>query len=219
MVFKMKPTRLYIKRHSITGMRYLGKTTSDDVVKYPGSGKYWTNHINRHGIDHVVTDWVSEFFVDKNLLVEFATFLSEELDIVNSNQWANLKEENGLDGGLITDEIALKISNTMKLLRANPEWKATTGVKIISTFNDPEWKRTVGEQKKAKLAAYFQSPEGQQVLHRPKTEQFASQVSATVTSQAWKDAHYKTCSHCSKTVHPSVYARLHENKCKYQRID
>ena len=38
---------LYIKTHNVTGLKYLGKTTQDPY-KYKGSGKRWTNHINKH---------------------------------------------------------------------------------------------------------------------------------------------------------------------------
>ena len=95
----MKPTYLYIKQHSITGMRYLGKTTKLDPYKYNGSGKHWIRHINKHGLNYVETVWVSEPFIDESLLMEFALLMSEEMDIVNSDRWANLKFENGLDGG------------------------------------------------------------------------------------------------------------------------
>jgi hypothetical protein len=96
----MKPTVIYIKEHSITGMKYLGKTTDiNSVHTYLGSGKYWARHINKHGKEHVITKWVSDPFIDESRLVEFATFISEELDIVKSDKWANMIVENGLDGG------------------------------------------------------------------------------------------------------------------------
>ena len=92
------PTYLYIKQHEITGMKYFGKTSAADPYKYKGSGKHWVRHISKHGKNHVKTLWVSEPFYEQNDLVEFATFLSEEMDIVSSPQWANLTVENGIDG-------------------------------------------------------------------------------------------------------------------------
>jgi hypothetical protein len=92
----IKPTWLYIKQHSITGLKYFGKTTRDPE-KYKGSGKRWVNHLNAHG-DNVKTIW-SRLFVDKNELVEFALNFSTENNIVESDEWANLMPENGLDGG------------------------------------------------------------------------------------------------------------------------
>lgn len=95
----MKPTRLYIKEHSVTGLRYFGKTSVELIESYLGSGKYWGNHINKHGKDHVTTIWVSGWFTDADEIREFATAFSELFDIVESDEWANLKEETGLDGG------------------------------------------------------------------------------------------------------------------------
>ena len=110
----MKPTRLYVKQHAITGLKYFGKTVKSNVVGYHGSGKYWKNHIKSHGIEHVKTLWVSEEFVNEDDLREFALLFSEEFDIANSNEWANLKIENGLDGhptGVkFSDETRRKIS-------------------------------------------------------------------------------------------------------------
>ena len=77
---------------------YFGKTTKSDVVKYKGSGKYWLRHLNKHGCD-VETLWISELFLDEELLIEFAEFFSEIFNIVESDKWANMKPENGLDGG------------------------------------------------------------------------------------------------------------------------
>lgn len=93
----IKPTYLYIKQHSITKKKYFGKTTRDPY-KYNGSGKVWTRHINKHGKEHIVTLWVSDLFYDTSI-VDIALHFSIENNIVESNDWANLKLENGLDGG------------------------------------------------------------------------------------------------------------------------
>lgn len=93
-----KPTWLYVKQHSITGLKYFGKTTCSNPIKYLGSGKYWTNHLNKHDKRYVVTLW-SYQFVDKTELFNFAIAFSELYDIVNSTEWANLVIEDGLMGG------------------------------------------------------------------------------------------------------------------------
>jgi len=92
------PTYLYIKKHKITGLKYFGKTTKNNVKSYNGSGVYWKKHIKKYGKKHIETLWVSEPFYDKKLLVEFSTFFSDFFDIENSPKWANLIVENGLDG-------------------------------------------------------------------------------------------------------------------------
>lgn len=94
-----KPTRLYIKRHSVTGKRYFGKSTRQNINSYKGSGKKWSNHIKKHGREHVVTEWISDWFYDKEEIQSFALSFSEIFDIVEDDSWANMKVENGLDGG------------------------------------------------------------------------------------------------------------------------
>lgn len=95
----IRPTRLYIKQHSITGLKYFGKTISANPYKYLGSGTRWLNHIRKHGIKFVETIWLSEPYTDAKLIGEIALKFSAENDIVNSAEWANLKFETGLEGG------------------------------------------------------------------------------------------------------------------------
>ena len=92
----MIPTSLYIKKHNKTGKLYFGKTVSVDPVVYSGSGLYWSRHLNEHGKD-VGTVW-HKLFTEESDIFEFATFFSEFFDIVNSDDWANLVPETGLDG-------------------------------------------------------------------------------------------------------------------------
>ena len=91
------PTWLYIKKHNITGLRYFGKTIKTNPEKYNGSGKYWKSHLRTHGND-VSTIWC-ELFTDRETLVEYALSFSKDNNIFESKDWANLKFENGLDGG------------------------------------------------------------------------------------------------------------------------
>ena len=92
-----KPTYLYIKQHSITGKLYFGKTIKDPE-KYLGSGKHWLRHIKKHGKEHVVNLWYC-LFLDGESIKEFALNFSIQENIVDSEQWLNLVNENGLDGG------------------------------------------------------------------------------------------------------------------------
>lgn len=115
----MTLTYLMIKEHSITGLKYLCKTSKYDPYKYLGSGKYWKRHIKDHGKEHVKTIWVSDAFTDKGRLIEFATFMSEELDIVKSDKWANLMNENGIDGWTAG---ASRSEETKEKIRGKPAW-------------------------------------------------------------------------------------------------
>jgi len=107
---------LYAKQHRVTGLRYFGKTTRDPYV-YNGSGKYWTNHCNKHGWD-IETTWVHAY-EDINLCEKEALFFSKVYDIVESDDWANLKPENGINGGTVkghkkSDTARLKMSIAKK---------------------------------------------------------------------------------------------------------
>ena len=98
-----EPTWLYVKRHSKTGLLYFGKTKKDPH-RYPGSGQYWKNHCDKHGWNHVETIQV-RLFRREDRLVRAALKFSKKHDIVNARNaqgkkvWANMVDENGLDGG------------------------------------------------------------------------------------------------------------------------
>lgn len=50
------PTYLYIKRHSITGKLYFGKTIQNPETCI-GSGTRWSNHANYYGKQYIETLW------------------------------------------------------------------------------------------------------------------------------------------------------------------
>ena len=111
---------IYVKTHLITGLKYLGKTSSKNPSLYKGSGKYWKLHLKTHG-NFVSTEILKEC----NNLEEaryWGEYYSDLFDVVNSNAWANLKPEIG-DGGSAkginfgrrhTDETRKKISTKKK---------------------------------------------------------------------------------------------------------
>ena len=120
----MSTIYLYVKKHSITGLKYFGKTQTPDPYKYLGSGSYWTKHIRKHGTEHIQTLEVWKF-EDQEECTEFALKFSEENHIVESKEWANLRPENGLDGlpanfnGHMTTERRKKLSERMKTSNPN----------------------------------------------------------------------------------------------------
>jgi len=120
-----KPTYLYVKKHSITGLLYFGKTVKDPST-YLGSGTYWNRHIIKHGVEHVITLW-SQLYTNKVELELDAVNFSVTHNIVDSKCWANLMVETGNSGGAVfnnnfktwnkipkTDEYKRKISNIKK---------------------------------------------------------------------------------------------------------
>ena len=87
---------LYIKTHRVTGLKYFGKTTQNNPFKYKGSGKLWKRHIRKYGYK-VDTEIYFEC-EDINEINQVALRFSKENNIVRSAKWANLIEENGIDG-------------------------------------------------------------------------------------------------------------------------
>lgn len=118
-------TYLYVKTHNATGLKYFGKTTRDPIT-YRGSGKHWLRHLRTHGSD--VSTEIIGVFTDVYELVKCATEFSVTNDIVNSNQWANLIIENGLDGApvgnVVANDTKLKISAALTG-RSSPKSKYT----------------------------------------------------------------------------------------------
>ena len=90
-----KPTYLYIKTHNQTKLKYFGKTTGNPE-SYKGSGLVWTRHIKKHGYD--VTTEILVYYTEKEACLADALEFSAKNNIVESNDWANLRAES-LDGG------------------------------------------------------------------------------------------------------------------------
>jgi hypothetical protein len=100
-----KPTFLYIKQHSATGLLYFGKSSQKCINRYKGSGTYWTSHIKKHGKSFVETIWFC-LYVDQEELTKAAISFSNLWDIVLSEAWANLKIENGIDGTILGTKLS-----------------------------------------------------------------------------------------------------------------
>lgn len=102
---------LYVKTHNKTGLKYLGKTTAKDPHKYPGSGVYWTRHLAIHGINYT-TEIIKECHSIEELK-KWGLYYSNLWNVVESKEWANLKEEVG-DGGRQSIEVRKRISEASK---------------------------------------------------------------------------------------------------------
>lgn len=100
---------LYIKTHLETGLKYFGKTKRKDIDNYLGSGLYWNKHIKKYG-KNIKTEIIGQF-EDLNECEKFALEFSIKNDIINSNEWANLKLENGKDGAPIGNILSQETKN------------------------------------------------------------------------------------------------------------
>lgn len=189
------PTYLYIKQHSITGKLYFGKTTSKNLEKYLGSGIRWTNHIKKHGKNFVTTVWYCVFF-DKESIQEFALNFSRQERIVESGEWLNLKDENGLDGGF---------SEQCRIASI----KANTG-----KIHKPE----VGLARSRKLKGRPRTEAAKLSLRKPKSDTSNMRASK---SDSHKDNMKQPqllviCPHCNKTGGHKTMPRWHFDNCKFK---
>jgi hypothetical protein len=104
---------LYKKTHRVTRLQYLGKTANLNPYTYPGSGKRWRAHLDKHGYE-----FDTEILVESNDPGEIARmglYYSKLWNVVEDENWANLKPESG-DGGTFihTDEARKKIGNARR---------------------------------------------------------------------------------------------------------
>jgi hypothetical protein len=143
------PTYLYVKTHNVTGLKYFGKT-SKDPMKYRGSGKYWLRHLDKHGND--VSTEILGFYTDKTECEAAALQFSIDNNITESNIWANMIVENGLDGGYTGHREYTPLSETTRkklsvALIGRVAWnKGLTGVTPGNTKpRSEETKRKISE--------------------------------------------------------------------------
>ena len=118
---------LYVKTHTVTGLKYLGQTKSDPY-KYNGSGVSWKQHLKENG-NHVHTQVLKECN-SKAELKSWGEYYSKLWNVVESNDWANRVIESGCGGWWLygdknpqkRPEVRAKTSEGMKrFLRENPE--------------------------------------------------------------------------------------------------
>lgn len=109
---------LYVKTHSITGLKYLGYTSSTDPFKYKGSGKYWKLHLAKHG-NNITTEILIET-TDKDKIKDAGIYYSNLWNVVESDIWANLKIEIA-DGGfnLSRESINKRLETRKRLGKMN----------------------------------------------------------------------------------------------------
>jgi hypothetical protein len=90
---------LYKKTHKTTGLQYLGKTARADPYTYPGSGKRWRAHLDKHGYEFD-TEILAES-ENPSEIAKMGLHYSHLWNVVDDENWANLKPESG-DGGTFT---------------------------------------------------------------------------------------------------------------------
>jgi hypothetical protein len=206
---------LYVKTHNITGLKYLGKTVSNDPHSYPGSGTVWRRHLDKHGYDYT-TEILLETDSHEELKKQ-GIYYSNLWNIVESTEWANLMIEQG-DGGDTSQ------SEGWQLYYNNR--------RDYSGENNPFHGKTHNEETKALLA----EKASEQWKGVPKTKEHRHRIAEALTGQIFtkerklkislatkgripynkgKPAERFVCEHCNKNVGgASNFKRWHGDNCK-----
>jgi hypothetical protein len=120
--------RLYKKTHKVTGLKYLGYTSSNDPQKYKGSGKYWRRHVDKHGYD-VDTEILFETGNKEELRAK-GLYYTKLWNVVESKEWANLKPESG-NGGTFSHR-----SDSIEKIRDYQKNKKVWSEKALQNLKD-----------------------------------------------------------------------------------
>lgn len=171
---------LYVKTHAVTGLKYLGQTTKNPT-SYRGSGVYWCNHLKTHGTAH--TTEVLRECKTPDELSEWGIYYSRLWNVVNSDVWANLKEEAGV-GGVMGVIARKKLSNKKKGSKLSKETKKKMSSSHIGKTLSEETRQKIGQSHTGKVI----SKEQKETLSRlntgkPKSESAKKKLSNTLKRQ------------------------------------
>ena len=154
---------LMIKTHNITGLKYLCKTVNSEPHKYMGSGKYWKKHLTKHG-RNIKTEILLQT-EEKEFFTKECLRYSQLFNIVESNDWANLIPENGLDGGT---------------RHHNPYW-------LVGYHHSDDAKRKISKSSKGRVST-------KHWLGKTHTDETKEKISLSKTGKKFSDEHKKNLS-------------------------
>lgn len=110
-----------LKQHCVTNLKYLCVHYHHDIAHchvYKGSGKYWTNHLRKHG-NCITTKILFESY-SKELTAMMGIYYSKLWNVVNSNEFANLTVEcvQTTAEPILRQEVRIKARETIARRRA-----------------------------------------------------------------------------------------------------
>lgn len=170
---------LYVKTHNKTGLKYLGYTSNKNPHLYEGSGIYWKTHLNKHGKDFT-TEIIKECST-KEEIKEWGKHYSDLWNVVDSNEWANLKPEEG-DGGNPGPEGIKKI---VKKQIGRVPWNK--GKKMPNSFGKQISERQIGsKQSQETIQKRAEKNRGQKRSEETKQRMSEAQKGRTFTKETKK---------------------------------
>lgn len=215
---EFKPTFIYIKQHSKTGLLYFGKTFQDPE-KYKGSGEYWKAHCKIHGKE-INTLWY-QLYLDKESIQEDAVRFSIQNKIVESEEWANLVIENGINSGRgkWTEE-------QKEAARGKPksdEWKALMSEKY-SGENNPMFRKSHTEETRAKMSKSHtgkRKTEEQKLKMSGEGNPFFGRTHSEESKNLNREAHFGKVSskETRSKISNSLKGRVHSDETKAKQSE
>ena len=140
---------LYIKQHSVTGLKYFGMTRQRNPFSYKGSGLHWLRHLKNHrNLIETLEVWG---FDNQDLCTEFALSFSKNNNIVESKEWANLREENALDGWVIGMRHSEETKGKMRGRICSDETRAK--LSVVSKNQSAETRAKIGAARRGKICS------------------------------------------------------------------
>jgi hypothetical protein len=204
---------LYLKIHNVTGLKYLGKTKCKDPHNYQGSGKYWKRHIKKHGYD--VTTEILFQSNDPNEIKEKGLYYSDLYDVVNSNDFANLKEETGNGGWeYCNSSLSVLESRRTRMLESNPFFgkKHTEETKI--KIREKRKLQVIGKHKEETKEKIKKSLIGHEVSNITR-KKISEKLIGKERPHSKKRANAVVCCpYCGKEGKKIIMYRWHFDNCK-----
>ena len=144
-------TYFLYQKESPLGLKYVGMTTRNPY-KYYGSGKYWRRHLNKHkfGINDIKTTILYASNIEKEVN-EFALAYSTQNNIVESQDFANLMPESGIDS-VRGRKMSEKTRDVLKYYNTNKKLSLETIEKILRNRTSTKGKKH-SEETKLKISS------------------------------------------------------------------
>jgi len=213
--FNTRPqyTTIFIATHKTTNLKYLAKTTQYHThleleEKYHGSGKRWTNHLNKHGKD-VRIEIIGTFKTSE--VRKYAVAVSYANNVVISNDWANLMIEDGLSGG---NAFVGKTENEMNEIKQ----KMSDSHKGIP--RSEEAKRNISNGQKGDKSFWYGKKQSAELIKKRADAVRGSKrtdLSKQNSRNAWLSKELVQCPYCdTKSKSVGSMNRWHFDNCKHK---
>lgn len=128
---------LMLKTHTVSGIKYLCKTSKQDPYKYSGSGKIWKRHLKKYGY-YFTTEILATCSTIEELK-QLGLYYSKLWNIVENTEFANLVVESG-DGGPTMQGKKMPEHHNINKSRSLRKFHSTT------TAEYREWRRLLNSK-------------------------------------------------------------------------